>query len=62
MIFPGGVHPTHIMEGRWGAKATRKPPLQHFFEALSPGFKGKRFSHLRHYLQAPAWVSRHWRE
>ena len=62
VIFPGGVHPTHIMEGRWGAKATRKSPLKHFFEAFSPGFKGKRFSHLRHYLQAPEWVGRYWKE
>lgn len=62
MIFPGGVHPAHIIDGRWGASATRKPPLAHALDAVSPGFSGKRFSHLRHYLRAPEWVGRHWQE
>lgn len=62
IIFPGGVHPTHVIEGRWGPEAVSKPPLEHFLEAFKLSFKGKRFSHLRHFLIAPEWVKKHWSE
>jgi hypothetical protein len=62
IIFPGGVHPTHVMEGRWGRNAENQPRLKHFMQAFAPDFSGKRLTHLRHFLLAPAWVKKHWRE
>ncbi len=62
VIFPGGVHPTHVIEGRWGRHAVSKPRLAHFAEACSPGFKGKRLTHLRHFLLSPPWVKESWTE
>lgn len=62
VIFPGGIHPTHVMKGQWGPNVIHKPALAHVAEAFSTNFRGKRLTHLRHYLKPPAWVSEHWQE
>lgn len=62
IIFPGGTHPTHVMEGRWGAKGVRLSRSEHFTLAFRPNFKDGRLKHLRHFLLAPKWVADHWRE
>lgn len=61
IIFPGGTHPTHVMEGRWGQDGVHLSRLDHIRQAFSPAFKGGRFRHLRHYMMPPAWVKEHWR-
>lgn len=62
IIFPGGVHPTHVLEGRWGKNARHQTRLKHIMDAFSKELKGRRFKHLRHYLIAPTWLKDYWRE
>lgn len=63
VIFPGGLHPQHAIDGGWKSpKSSGISPARHFANVLrSP--KDKRFlGRLRHYVLPTPWVADHWRE
>ncbi|TDL81303.1 glycosyl transferase [Palleronia sediminis] len=62
VIFPGGVHPQHAIEGRYGAIHRAGSPLEHIARAFSPDRPEPLGKHLRHYMRPAEWVARYWRE
>ncbi len=61
VIFPGGLHPNHAIEGRYGPGLPRTIP-EHLKQLFSSGRDGSFLSHLRHYIRPTPWVAEHWRE
>lgn len=59
IIFPGGLHPQHAIEGRYGPgrAATIKAHLQELGRNRT-----NPISHLRHYIKPAPWVAEHWQE
>lgn len=62
VIFPGGVHPTHAIEGRYGAIHRAQGPVAHIAQAFSADRPEPLGKHLRHYIRPAPWVARHWRD
>jgi hypothetical protein len=60
VIFPGGLHPQHAIEGRYGPHSPDN--IRDHLKAL--GRKGGEtpLNHLRHYIRPSEWVAQHWRE
>jgi hypothetical protein len=61
VIFPGGLHPQHAIEGRYGP-GKPNTVLDHLQGLFGPDRPRRPFSYLRHYIRPSAWVGRHWRE
>ena len=59
IIFPGGLHPQHAIEGRYGPDCpnTIKAHLREMMKR-----KANPLAHLRHYIRPASWVAEHWRE
>lgn len=59
VIFPGGLHPQHAIDGRYGPD---KPVgIKSHLRALGKNGSNP-FTHLRHYIKPASWVAEHWRE
>lgn len=58
VIFPGGLHPQHAIEGRYGPD--RPNTAMGHLRGLSAAERP--ISYLRHYIRPTGWVAQHWRE
>lgn len=63
VIFPGGLHPQHAIDGYYGPRYGSRKSRLAFIAGL---FKSNRpdppFRYLRHYICPAPWVAEHWRE
>ena len=63
VIFPGGVHPSHAVEGRYGERyPAHIPPLGYLKGAFDSDRPERIDKYLRHFLLPAPWVGDHWRE
>lgn len=61
VIFPGGLHPTHAIDGHYpGYSATS--PVGHLAGLFSADRPDPPLRYLRHYIKPAPWVGDHWRE
>lgn len=61
VIFPGGLHPQHAIEGRYGPELPNSA-RQHLKNLFTRQRSGSPLTHLRHFIRPAAWVAEHWRE
>lgn len=59
VIFPGGLHPRHAIDGVYGPGGIRGGARAHL--AALPAAERK-WTHLRHFIRPAPWVAEHWRE
>lgn len=62
VIFPGGVLPTHAIEGYWGKYHRPGTRMDHIRRLTDPERDDKFLRHLRHFLLPAKWVEDTWRE
>lgn len=61
VIFPGGLHPQHAIDGRYGPG--RPTTASEHLRGLLKGERNESaLSYLRHYIKPTPWVGEHWRE
>ncbi|RYH03082.1 glycosyl transferase [Salipiger sp. IMCC34102] len=62
VIFPGGIHPQHAIEGRYGNTYKTGSALEHIRGLTDPDRpdKGRPIRYLRHYMKPAPWVAEHW--
>lgn len=60
VIFPGGLHPQHAIEGRYGPDSPDN--IRHHLRALFKKGGEPPLHHLRHFIRPSPWVAEHWRE
>lgn len=62
VIFPGGLHPQHAIDGGWkDADARGLTPTEHIARAIKQRDQ-RWFKRLRRYVRPTPWVADHWRE
>lgn len=59
VIFPGGLHPQHAIEGRYGPD--RPTSMKAHLRELGNN-QINPITHLRHYIKPSPWVAEHWRD
>lgn len=59
VIFPGGLHPQHAIEGRYGPNKPNN--VRDHLKEIWKSEVGP-LSHLRHYIRPTDWVGEYWRE
>jgi hypothetical protein len=62
VIFPGGLHPAHAIEGRWGKHYAARSAPEHLRGLFGPDRPDPPLRYLRHYLPPVDWVREAWRE
>ncbi|EKE45447.1 hypothetical protein OCGS_0537 [Oceaniovalibus guishaninsula JLT2003] len=62
VIFPGGLHPQHAIDGRYGPAYPQATPMQHLRGLMAPDRPEPPARYLRHYMRPSSWVAEHWRE
>lgn len=62
VIFPGGLLPTHAIEGRWGDRYVAGTPRQHLKRVFRHDTGAGILRYLRHYIRPSDWVRENWRE
>ena len=62
VIFPGGLHPEHAIQGQYGVDSDSRSPKEHLTALFSQNRKDPPFKHLRRFILPTPWVSDHWRE
>ncbi|AXQ95953.1 glycosyl transferase (plasmid) [Cereibacter azotoformans] len=61
VIFPGGVHPEHAIQGGWVHREGWTLG-QHLKGLATRHEDGSRWRYLRHYMKPTSWVADHWTE
>ncbi|MEL5877983.1 glycosyl transferase [Cereibacter sphaeroides] len=61
VIFPGGVHPEHAIQGGW-VRREGWTLGQHLKGLAERHADGSRWRYLRHYMRPTGWVADHWKE
>lgn len=61
VIFPGGLHPSHAINGGWTGRDGWSLG-QHLLGLRERHHDGSRWRYLRHYVRPTAWVAEAWRE
>ncbi|WP_341211847.1 glycosyl transferase [uncultured Limimaricola sp.] len=60
VIFPGGLHPTHAIEGHYPPYAPSSAS-EHLRGLFSGVRQDRPLRYLRHYIRPSPWVEEHWR-
>ncbi|WP_424928796.1 glycosyl transferase [Amaricoccus tamworthensis] len=61
IIFPGGLLPTHAIEGYWGRHHKPGSRMDHIRRLADPDRHDKPLRHLRHFILPSKWVEEAWR-
>lgn len=61
VIFPGGLHPNHAIEGRYGPGRPNSA-AEHLRNLSTAEGIRRPLSHLRHFIRPAPWVAENWRE
>ncbi len=61
VIFPGGLHPQHAIDGVYRDGEASCGPAAHLAGLFSGDRPVPPWRYLRHYIRPAPWVARHWR-
>lgn len=60
VIFPGGVHPQHAIDGHYGPRYPQTTALGHIKGLFAKDRPDKPLRYLRHFMKPAPWVADHW--